>query len=289
MYAIMGITGRVGGATARALLNEGKKVRGIVRDPSKAASWEAAGAELAVADWNDPTALEAALSGVEGVFVMIPPNFAPAPGYPETRQIVAGLRQALDAARPPKVVYLSSVGAQHPSGLGLITQLHILEQELGALSIPTAFIRPAWFLENFQSDVASARDEGEIASFLHPPDRKLPMVATEDIGRLAGKVIQEQWAGNRRLELEGPERYSQFDAAETFSRLLGRPVRLKLIPRQAWPALFEAQGMAADRTAPRIEMLDGFNSHWIDFERNGTESFRGSRTQEEVFQDLLQR
>ena len=143
---------------------------------------------MCIRDRNDPAALEAALHGVEGVFVMIPPNFAPAPGFPETRQILAGLRQALDAARPPKAVYLSSVGAQHPTGLGLITQLHILEQELGGLPIPGAFIRPAWFLENFQLDVASARDQGEIASFLHPLDKKFPMVATEDIGRLAGKV-----------------------------------------------------------------------------------------------------
>ena len=289
MYAIMGITGRVGAATARALLNDGKKVRGIVRDKSKAAVWKANGAELAVADWNDPAALEAALHGVEGVFVMIPPNFAPAPGFPETRQILAGLRQALDAARPPKAVYLSSVGAQHPTGLGLITQLHILEQELGGLPIPGAFIRPAWFLENFQLDVASARDQGEIASFLHPLDKKFPMVATEDIGRLAGKVLQEKWTGNRRLELEGPERYSQLDAAATFSRLLGRPVRANLVPREAWQSLFETQGMPVDRTASRIEMLDGFNSNWIAFEENGTEHFRGNCMLEEVFQNLLQR
>ena len=287
MYTIMGITGQVGGATARALLKAGKKVRGIVRDKSKATSWEQAGVELVTADVNDVASMKAALSGAEGAFIMVPPNFAPAPGYPETRQIVSRLRQALDAVRPPKAVYLSSVGAQHPTRLGLITQSNILEKELGGIPIPNAFIRAAWFLENFQWDVTSARDSGEIASFLDPLDRKFPMVAVDDIGQLAANTLQATWRGNRYLELEGPQRYSQLDASETFARLLGHPVNAKPIPRGAWQAFFEKQGMAADRTAPRIEMLDGFNSGWIDFERTGTEHFRGNRTQEEVFRDLI--
>jgi NAD(P)H dehydrogenase (quinone) len=43
MYAVMGITGNVGGSTARALLADGNKVRGIVRNRAKAVAWEAAG------------------------------------------------------------------------------------------------------------------------------------------------------------------------------------------------------------------------------------------------------
>ena len=287
MYSIMGLTGQVGGATARTLLKNGKQVRGIVRDKAKAASWGAQGVELAVADWNDPAALESALRGVEGAFVMLPANFMPSPGHPETRRIVAALSQAINAARPSKIVCLSSVGAQQTEGLGLITQLHILEEAMSKLPIPSAFIRPAWFLENFQWDVVSARDQGEIASFLWPLEKKFPMVATEDIGRLAAKVLEEEWTGKRVLELEGPERYSQVDAAETFSKLLGRAVRVNPIPHEKWQALFEAQGMPADRTAPRIEMLEGFNSGWIDFQNNGTEHVRGTRTQAEVFADLL--
>ncbi len=39
MYAVMGITGNVGGAVARELLAQGKKVRALVRDPKKASEW----------------------------------------------------------------------------------------------------------------------------------------------------------------------------------------------------------------------------------------------------------
>lgn len=82
-----------------------------MRDTAKAIAWRAAGVELAMAEINHATALETAMRDVEGAFVMIPPNFAPAEGYPETRAIVAALRKAISAARPPKEVYLSSVGA----------------------------------------------------------------------------------------------------------------------------------------------------------------------------------
>ena len=288
-YAIMGITGQVGAAVARTLLGDGKPVRGVVRDRTKAASWESNGVELAEADYEDTGALKAAFDGTAGVFVMIPANFAPAPGYPETRKIAAGLRLALDAVRPPNAVYLSSVGAQHPTGLGLITQLHIMEEELGTLPIPNAFVRAAWFLENFQWDVALARDRGEIMSFLDPLERKFPMVSTDDIGRLAGKILQEDWTGNRYPEIEGPDRYSFRDAAETFSRLLTRPVRASVVPRETWAALFERQGTAPDRTAPRLEMLDGFNSGWIDFDPQAREHHRGSHTQEQTFRKLLKK
>ncbi len=289
MFTIMGITGQVGGAAARVLLKAGKSVRGIVRDKAKAAHWEAEGVELAVvSDASDAAALEAAFRDSEGVFVMIPPNFAPAPGFPETRGIVAALRLALAAVRPPKVVYLSSIGAQHASGLGVIAQLHILETELGTLPIPQAFIRAAWFLENFQGDVVSAREEKEIATFLAPLDRTFPMIATQDIGALAAKTLQESWTGNRFLELEGPRRYSMQDAATTLSTLLAKSVHAKAVPRARWSTLFAEQGMPTDRMGGRIEMLDGFNSGRIDFEGGSkTEHVLGGMTMETIFSDLV--
>ncbi|HUD46372.1 MAG TPA: NmrA family NAD(P)-binding protein [Candidatus Baltobacteraceae bacterium] len=286
MFTIMGITGRVGGSTAETLLAAGKKVRGIVRDKARAAHWAKQGVELLDGNLDDIGALTEAFRGSDGVFVMVPPYFAPAPGYPETKSIVANIRSALAADKPKKVVYLSSVGAQHQHGLGLITQSHILEEEMRTLPSANAFIRPAWFLENYQWDVQSAQERGEIDLYLNL-DRSISMVATRDIGELAAKALQQEWKGNRVLELEGPEKYSPAAAAVAFSRLLGRPVTGHPIPRSEWHRLFVQQGTAEDRTAPRIEMLDGFNSGWIDFEGDGAERFKGKVTLEEVIKSLI--
>jgi NAD(P)H dehydrogenase (quinone) len=290
MYAITAITGQVGGATARQLLAAGKKVRGIVRDPSKAAHWERLGVELVQGDWNDEAALTATFEGTTGVFIMAPPNFAPAPGYPEATAIAKSLRSALDSAKPAKVVALSSVGGHRREGLGLITQCRILEDALAGFPTPHALVRAGWFMENAQWDVQSAREKGSIDAYLTPLDAKYPLVSTDDIGSLIARVLGEKWTGKRVLELEGPTRYSSNDAAATFAKLLGRPVTPTIIPRDTWEATFHAQGMPLDRIAPRIEMLDGFNSGWIVFEGDpGIEHVRGTTTLETAYRQLIAR
>src|SRR5277367_4035538 len=112
MYAIMGITGRVGGVAADALLAKGHAVRAVVRSSSKGSAWKQRGADVAIADSLDTQALVRAFRDVEGVFVMLPPDFAPSKGFPETGAIVRSIRDALAEAKPPKLVALSSIGAQ---------------------------------------------------------------------------------------------------------------------------------------------------------------------------------
>ena len=49
MYAITGVTGKVGGAVARALLADGQSVRAVVRNPEKGQVWKDQGCEIALA------------------------------------------------------------------------------------------------------------------------------------------------------------------------------------------------------------------------------------------------
>jgi uncharacterized protein YbjT (DUF2867 family) len=213
---------------------------------------------------NDIATLTAAFTGARGVFILLPPTFDPSPGFPEARTTIAAIRQALDAARPERVVCLSTIGAQ-ATRTNLLTQLAMLETSLGALPMPITFLRPAWFMENASWDVASARETGVIASFLQPLDRPVPMVATADVGRVAAELLQECWTGRRVVELEGPARVTPNEIAATFAEILGHPVRAEVVPRTTWEQLFASQGMA--HPGPRIDMLDGFNQGWIDFEQ----------------------
>jgi uncharacterized protein YbjT (DUF2867 family) len=275
MYAIMGITGQVGSAAAKYLLERGERVRAIVRNRSRAAAWAARGAEIVVADWSDAEALTAAFTGVEGVFVMLPANFAPSADFAEPRALIDTLVTALRKARPPKVVALSSIGAQQSRNLGLITQLHLLEQALDALPLPRAHVRAAWFMENLRWDVPLAQFEGRLVSYLSPLDRAIPMVSTDDVGRTIANTLIETWFGRRAIEVEGPRRYSPLDMAQSLAAVLEHDVETTAIPREQWAARFVDEGMPADRTAPRIAMLDGFNSGWIRFEGGATEHVSG--------------
>ena len=262
MYAVTGITGKVGGAVARALLSAGQPVRAVVRSVDKGLRWAQQGCEVALAEVDDAQAMAQAFSGAEAVFIMLPSNFDPSPGFPEARALVDNIRQALQCARPSKVVCLSTIGAQATQP-NLLNQLQLLEQALGTLDMPVTFLRPGWFMENSVWDIAPAIESGVIPSFLQPLDKPVPMVATADVGRLAAELLQETWQGQRIVELEGPRRITPHELAETFARLLGKPVSMSVVPRDNWHELFSAQGMR--NPLPRMQMIDGFNEGWIEF------------------------
>jgi len=286
MYAVTGITGQVGGVVACGLLDAGLSVRAVTRDAAKGASWKERGCEIALADMVDIKALTAAFSGVDGVFVLIPPNFDPKPGFPEVRAIIAALTTAILAAKPPKIVCLSTIGAQVKQP-NLLNQLGLVEQALGALPTPICFLRAAWFMENSMWDVAPARDAGVVPSFLQPLDKPVPMVATADIGHLAATLLRETWTDCRTVELEGPRRITPNEIAATFAKILGRPVHAEAVPRDRWEGLFAAQGMK--NPTPRAQMLDGFNEGWIEFENGVQSSLKGQTETESVLRQLVAR
>jgi len=248
--------------------------------------WAQQGCDVSRADINDADALSQAFSGIEGVFVLLPPSFDPSHGFPESRQIIAAVRKALDAVGPPKVVCLSTIGAQ-ATQRNLLTQLQIMESELGTLSMPITFLRAAWFMENSSWDVAPARNTGIVPSFLQPLDKRFPMVATEDVGRTAAELLLHMWNGQRLVELEGPKRITPDEIAAAFARLLGRNVRMRAVPRDTWESVFRSQGMK--NPMPRVQMLDGFNQGWIEFEGGETQSRKGSVTLDTVLGSLIER
>jgi uncharacterized protein YbjT (DUF2867 family) len=284
MYAITGITGKVGGAVARTLLAAGQPVRAVVRDASRAHSWAEQGCEVATANMDDTTSLTAAFKGAQGVFILPPSEFDPSPGFPEAQVVIDAVRAALLAAQPGKVVCLSTIGAQAAEA-NLLTQRTLMEQALRGLPIPVIFLRPGWFMENASWDIASARDEGVIHSFLQPLDKLVPMVATADVGRIAASLLQQNWKGARVVELEGPMRVTPNDIAASFARILGHPVRAEVVGRDTWDALFRSQSMKYP--LPRMRMLDGFNEGWIAFEGRDADIIKGDVKLETVLRELV--
>ncbi len=284
MYAITGITGKVGGVAAHTVLSAGHRVRAVIRDADKARFWSDLDCEVAIAEMEDAEALTRAFTSVTGVFILPPPNFDPEPGFPEAKAVISALRQALDATRPAKVVCLSTIGAQATQS-NLLTQRTLMEEALSTLPLPVTFLRPAWFMENLSWDVAQARDQGVLSSFLQPLDKAVPMVATADVGRVAAELLLQDWNGKRVVELEGPERVSQNGIAAELSKALHRSVRAETVPRENWGAIFRAQGMRDP--IPRIQMLDGFNEDWITFEGGGARLVKGKVSLAEVIRQLV--
>jgi NAD(P)H dehydrogenase (quinone) len=290
MFTVMGITGNVGGAVAENLLAAGKTVRGVVRDPEKAKAWADRGVELVQSAYDNAGALARAFAGAEGVFAMIPPDFAPAPGLPDQKRTIAAIQEALEQARPGKAVFLSSIGSEQPSGLGLITSTHLMEEAMRTLPIPVAYIRAGSFMENWLGALDLIAATGEMPFFYAPLERKFPLVATRDIGLAGAKVLRESWKGVRVLEVNGPEGGTDLhETAAAFGRVLGRQVKAVQLPEAAWQNALVAMGMPADRTGLYMEMVKSFNSGWIHFGNSGTETFYGPTTIEAFAQNRVKK
>jgi NAD(P)H dehydrogenase (quinone) len=283
MFAITAITGKVGGAVADTLLAAGCGVRAVVRDAAKGAPWKERGCEIAVADIADADRLARALEGTEGAFILLPPVFDPEPDFRDVKATIAAIRDALTQARPPKVVALSTIGADATQP-NLLNGLRYLERALADIDLPITFLRAAWFMENAQLDVASARQRGVVTSYLQPLDRPIAMISTHDVGRVAADLLREDWTGLRIVELEAAERTTPNAIAAAFAKALGRPVRAEIAPRAEWEQTFRAQGMR--NPTPRMQMIDGFNEGWIDFKNKGANGPKGRVTIDEAIAAL---
>lgn len=285
MFAITGITGNAGGNIARNLLAAGRPVRAVMRDVRKGDGWAQRGCELATADILDVAALASAFEGAEGVFVLVPPNFDPAPSFPEARATAATLKSAIRKTTSGQ----SRVPVDDRRASGQTEPAHTAHNHRASAGRAVdAHCLPATGMVygKFQMGCCCSARDGVIPSFLQPLDKPVPMVATADVGRVAAEVLQGIWNGRRVVELEGPRRLSPDEVAATFAELLGRPVRMDAVPRETWEPLFRSQGMK--NPTPRIRMLDGFNEGWIEFENSEASSRKGEVALKTVLQMLIE-
>jgi len=281
MFLVMGITGKVGGATTEHLLAHGKKVRALVRNREKAADWARHGVELVEGDWNDPAAITRALGGVEGAFAMLPSVWAPSPDFKEAKGVIANYAEALTKVPPPRVVALSSMGANRTSGLGMITALSLLEQGFRDLKSPVAFVRAGGFFENFLYGLQVAQG-GTLPVFYNPTNRKSAMAATNDIGAQVAALLRgPAWSGRRVVELGSM--VSADEVAGQLGDVLNRDVKAFAIPRAGWAEAFEQFGIPKGHTGPAEEMYEAVNAGWMDLGAEGTEHVAGTTSARDVF------
>jgi uncharacterized protein YbjT (DUF2867 family) len=233
IIAVTGATGQQGYAVAKKLLADGWKVRALTRDPNKPAAQElkSLGAEILPGDMDDRAELDAAFQGVYGVFSV--QNFwLPNVGFEgEVRQGKA-VADAAKAAGVQHLVY-SSVGAAH-RGLG---QKHfeskwIIEQYIHGLDIPYTILRPVAFMENYNWSRAQILN-GAFIGMGFRPEKASQLIAVEDIGVFAALAFanRNQYLG-RTIELAGDE-LTELQIADTFTKVIGRPVTLNLPTQEA--------------------------------------------------------
>jgi uncharacterized protein YbjT (DUF2867 family) len=266
MYAIAGVTGHTGSIAAETLLGQGTPVRVIVRDAAKGAPWKAKGAEVAVAELQDQAAVQRALTGVDGAFVLLPPNPASTTPVEDNAKLAAAFASAVKAANLPHVVLLSSVGAHLPGGTGPIAMLHRFEHELAATGAGLTAVRASYFQENWGASLGML-DQGVLPTFVKK-DVRFPQVATRDIGRTVARALVEGGARGktRVIELGGPRDYSAADVAKELSSLTGKTITAQEAPLDAVVPTFTSFGMSNASAELYRQMYEGFNAARITIE-----------------------
>ncbi len=248
---VTGGTGHQGGAAARHLLNDGWKVRALVRDPAKPASQalEKAGCELFKADLTDRASLDRAVVDCHGVYgVMTPAEVGPEGEAQEGFD----LADAAAAAGVEHFVFSSVIGADLENGAPYQLPKHRVEAHIAELGMPATIWRPVTFMENFlrqKEAIASGHLRAPIE-----PDVVRQLIAVDDIGKFVALAFREhdRFVGVT-AEIASDE-MTMPQVTEAFSLVLDVPVAFEQI--EPPPGMTTVTKPAPDETPPRRADLD---------------------------------
>lgn len=259
MITVLGASGNTGGRVVRRLREAGETVRAVGRDTARLADAAAHGAEPHAADITDRTALTAALRGADAAYVLMPLDVT-RPGYrAQQEQVGTAIAAALADAGVPRVVALSSLGAERERGTGFLETLHEQEQRLAALDARVLFLRPGLFFESFLPSL-----DAMLATGVHhdtiDPEVALPMVATTDVGDAAAAALRDPDAAGVH-ELLGPEDLTVPHAVARRGAALGRPgLRYERPSEEVMRAVLVEVGLPADLADENLAMNAAFNA-----------------------------
>lgn len=212
LILVVGSTGTVGREVVKQLVEAGKNVRALARDPVKAAEL-GAGVEKAFGDLTQPETLGEAFAGAEQVFVLAPP-------VPNMEELEVNAFAAAAAAGARQIVYLSNFGAGAFDD-DLFRAHGANEKRLQKLGVEWTVLRPTRFMTNTPFGWAAIRDRGQLIEPLG--GRKVVMIDPRDIAAVAIKALTTQGHDGKIYELSG-EALTGLDMAEHLSIALARPI-----------------------------------------------------------------
>jgi uncharacterized protein YbjT (DUF2867 family) len=232
---VTGATGKQGGAVARHLLDAGRRVRALTRDPQRARRLADRGAEVVAGDMTDPASLARALESAAGVYAMSTPFEQGTDAEVEQGRSLA---DAASAAGVRRFVVSSVIGAKDDTGIPHIESKGRIEDHIRSLDFDWTFLRPVFFMENFLAPwIWPFIRDGTLALAMLP-ETKLQLVAVDDIGAYGAAAFDrpDETIG-QAIPIASDERTGA-EIAEAWSRKLGREVRFQPLPLEGLEDIF---------------------------------------------------
>lgn len=237
-----------GGRVARGLLTARQPIRALVRERSRGAELEAAGAELVVADMDRPETLRGALDGVERVFLLSPMD-----GRIDVRE--RAVTEAAEAVGVELVIKL--YGAVKHRGDPL-DRLHLASiQALRDSGLRWALLSPNSVMEtSVLGQVGAIKQTG--AMWGCAGDGKVGLIAADDAAAAGVALLMGEPEPQRSYEVTGPEALTMTEVTNRLSRVLGREIAYNDLPEEEFRDMLVQQGMTPEQAD--IEVIVHFRA-----------------------------
>lgn len=211
MILVTGANGLVGGEVARKLVGRAP-ARLALRNPNRGVP-RIETPECVRFDFHDPSSFEAALRGVDRVFLLRPPQLARA------RRDFGPFVAAMQRAKVAQVVFLSVRGA---ASNPLLPHRRI-ERLLERSGLAWTHLRPNDFMQNFATvHQADIRDRGEI--WAPAGQGRTSYIDVRDVADAAVRVLTERGHERRAYTLTGRDALNLGEVAAVLSGVLGRRI-----------------------------------------------------------------
>ena len=220
MILIVGATGQLGRATALSLLSQGHAVRALVRDRSRAADLQRAGAEIVVGDLTDARSLELACKGAERVFACA--HSLLGRGAQASAQVDhVGHSALVAAARDAKVghfVYTSAMGARADHPIDFFRTKHEIEAVLKGSGMGWTILRPSSFMEQHVHQLnGQMLLERGFTIIIGRGTKPRNFVAVRDVAPFAVNALTQDDLAGRTLEVGGPDNLGNAEVAAMYA------------------------------------------------------------------------
>jgi uncharacterized protein YbjT (DUF2867 family) len=229
MILVAGATGIVGTMIVNGLLDQGKRVRILVRAGSDYAQMERAGAEPVLGDLRDRPSLDRAMQGVETVVTTA--NSALRGGGDNVETVERdGNRNLIDSAREAGVkhfIFTSALGVSVDSPVPFMAEKARAEEYLRSSGMPYTILAPNVFTEIWVGNVAGAAAAGRPVVLVGEGRRRHAFVSARDVASFAVAAVDNPAAYDRYVVVAGPESISFSEIIERVERRLGRAVTVQ--------------------------------------------------------------
>ncbi|GAB2687826.1 NmrA family NAD(P)-binding protein [Mucilaginibacter koreensis] len=185
-----GSLGNVAKPLVKKLVAAGHDVTVITTKDDRKNEIEALGAKAAIGSISDAAFLTNTFSGADAVYVMMPPSIGSENFVQNIVEAGQACAEAIKAAGIPRVVMLSSVGADAPQGTGPVRGVHQVEQTLKQLDgVNITVLRSGFFYVNFLRDIPSIKSRG-IFGNNYNGEEKLALTHPEDLSSAIAAELQ---------------------------------------------------------------------------------------------------